>query len=727
MAWSLVGSTSAIITAGAGNQTVTLPGTVASGDLVLVATAADVSCQNVVATAGYTAPENTTGANPGANFSYKVITSDTSVDIVRNATILRAVVVQVWRGGMATILDAAYTTAVTGTSANPNSGAITTVSVDALIVTIAYLDDDDSTVSVVPSTFNNLIEGNTGQASTTVGATVAMASVIQGVAGALDPSAWTLSSSDAWSASSIAFAVAEFGPSLLTESVEVTDGPPTGSGLEPAALSTGLLTEHLKIDDIGQGATQLVGQIKIQDVVTASLDHLEAGPGESVRVTDTTSQTLSPLETSAQEAIKVVDDRPPSATLVMEGGDLTTGLLTETLKVSDTSSQTLAPLETAPQESVRVTDSRSATLDPLQAGPSEAVKVSDTTSTLLFPLGVSLTESIRVIDGNEAWAEMSQTELIRVSDQVTATLTPLEASAQEILKVRDTLTVDPFGLVVELTESVKVADVLTITETPLQAGPSESLRVTDSLAITETPLQATPQETVKATDTVTSEIALADVSKTETITVSESLSLTLNPEQAQTSEAIRLSDQVSAQLALLLASVQEAVKVSDAAAAGFDLARAVTDDTIRITDTVTAQLATLLPTPANESVKVSDSAQGTLVDQGALSATLNESLKVQDILQGSIDSLQVVLTESVRVTESTFGIVGAGALLQEGLEVTDTITAALDHLEATPSESIRVADVVDLNPAVADYVIRVRPRTTGIHVRVRVTTIRVKP
>src|SRR3989304_7849482 len=101
MAWLKVGELGTTITAGSGNQSIPLPGSPITGDLVLVATAGDISCADSIASAGYTVPENGTGANPGANFGYKVMgaTPDTTVDVVKHATILKSNVVQVWRGG----------------------------------------------------------------------------------------------------------------------------------------------------------------------------------------------------------------------------------------------------------------------------------------------------------------------------------------------------------------------------------------------------------------------------------------------------------------------------------------------------------------------------------------------------------------------------------------------------------------------------------------------------
>jgi hypothetical protein len=208
MGWSKIGVDIGVaIAAGAGTQSITLPGPPAANDLVVIAVAGDISCADSIP-AGYTKPDNGTGANPGANFGYKVMgaTPDTTVLIAQHATVLKSCVVQVWRGGDAgTILDAAYPTTATGTSANPNPPSIITANANALVVAIAFLDDDDSTVSAYPSGYTNGKSANTGQASTTVGSTVAICSKVVASPGTEDPAAYTMSSSDTWQAGTISF------------------------------------------------------------------------------------------------------------------------------------------------------------------------------------------------------------------------------------------------------------------------------------------------------------------------------------------------------------------------------------------------------------------------------------------------------------------------------------------------------------------------------------------
>jgi len=351
MAWLKVGELGTTITAGSGNQSITLPGSPITGDLVLVATAGDISCADSIASAGYTVPENGTGANPGANFGYKVMgaTPDTTVDVVKHATILKSNVVQVWRGGDPnTILDAAWQTPATGTSNAPNPTATTSVTPGALSVAVAFLDDDDTTVSAVPSGYTNLVEANTGQASTTVGSTVAISSKVLGVPGPEAPAAYTMGSSDTWAASTITFRAvdarvwnkpAKWGgwfqsrrfkkEAVLTSDVETPLTGEFGSGLFGAflvAITVGLT---------GVAATTSVDNI----IPTQAISGIEATASVGTLVPDssvpligieatTAVGTLTPNEnvpTTGVEATSAVGTLTPSANVSITGTEATSG------------------------------------------------------------------------------------------------------------------------------------------------------------------------------------------------------------------------------------------------------------------------------------------------------------------------------------------------------------------------------------------------------------------
>ena len=73
------------------------------------------------------------------------------------------------------------------------------------MLAIALLDDDDATVSTWPTSYtDSQVPNNTGQASTTLGASVAISSRLNVSAGSEDPSATIFSSSDGFFAYSVA-------------------------------------------------------------------------------------------------------------------------------------------------------------------------------------------------------------------------------------------------------------------------------------------------------------------------------------------------------------------------------------------------------------------------------------------------------------------------------------------------------------------------------------------
>jgi len=264
MAWSLIGTPVGVaIAAGAGTQSITLPGPPAIDDLILVATSGDISCADSINSAGYTVPENGTGANPGANFGYKVLTTtETVVLINKHATILKSCVVQVWRGGnAASILDQTMIAAASGNSANPNADVIVTQNANALVVCIAHLDDDDSTVNTWPSNYTNGTSANTGQSSTTLGSTTAICSRIIVSPGSEDPGAYTMSSSDTWDCIVISFKI--YVPPIPLSIPVITETFNIAEVLPIQKLGTTLLSlsELFNLDE--SLPTQMIGSLSM--------------------------------------------------------------------------------------------------------------------------------------------------------------------------------------------------------------------------------------------------------------------------------------------------------------------------------------------------------------------------------------------------------------------------------------------------------------------------------
>lgn len=206
--WALVGSTTAIIGINSGQpQDITLPGSPSSGDLVLVAIAADTTITNQVTTSGYIVVENSPlGGNPGTYVAYKVLTAADSIVTINQEVAYQAAVVQIWRGvDTSTSVDQTWGVA-TNTNAAPDSPAITTQSANALVISVFFLDDDDTTVSSYPSGYSNGVSGNCNINDNATGATVGISSKIVSSSGSEDPGAYTLGGgNDVWQAGTISF------------------------------------------------------------------------------------------------------------------------------------------------------------------------------------------------------------------------------------------------------------------------------------------------------------------------------------------------------------------------------------------------------------------------------------------------------------------------------------------------------------------------------------------
>ena len=215
---TFVNEVSGVIQGATTTTDVTLPASLAEGDVLVFMTAADYDFVS-------TEPTDPIDLDISRDGWFNLFASeDTSVDgyiygLVCGASPPTTVrvrgaasftpdapyVCQAWRGVDARVFDARsgsdYTT---GSSASPNPPSVTTVTDGALVIAFAMMDDDDTTVSVWPTGYTNQIEKGTGNTGTSNQATIAMSSKIVTTAGSEDPSAYTFNSSDAWSTCSIA-------------------------------------------------------------------------------------------------------------------------------------------------------------------------------------------------------------------------------------------------------------------------------------------------------------------------------------------------------------------------------------------------------------------------------------------------------------------------------------------------------------------------------------------
>ncbi len=205
--WTKVAQSTFSVANGSGNQTETLPGTPLEDDIVVVAIASDGVTNQEEGGGGievaYTLVYDPAGSNPGCQVAYKRMpaTPDTSVDIFRHTTKYACGIIQIWRGAHTTTAIDAAATSDTGASGYPDAPSYTTITAGALRIIVGFMDDDDdASNATTPAGYTDFLASDTGQASTTAGSTVMIASKEAPSAGADNPAAFTGTDSDEWKA-----------------------------------------------------------------------------------------------------------------------------------------------------------------------------------------------------------------------------------------------------------------------------------------------------------------------------------------------------------------------------------------------------------------------------------------------------------------------------------------------------------------------------------------------
>lgn len=197
-----VGSTSGSI-AGGVTENETLPGSLAENDQVLVGLASDAAIWTVN-TSDYSRDIWVDSSAP-TNSVYRKIMESTPDSVVNISTVGGAsgVVMTAIRGADSTDpWDDNTQVHATGSSGLPNPDSYTTAGDERLRIVYGFLDDDDVALGAGgPSGWDFRAAGDTGNASTVVGATVFVSTLDAPIAGALNPGAFTASSgTDAWRA-----------------------------------------------------------------------------------------------------------------------------------------------------------------------------------------------------------------------------------------------------------------------------------------------------------------------------------------------------------------------------------------------------------------------------------------------------------------------------------------------------------------------------------------------
>ena len=221
MAWSKIDEGSGFIPVGSSSTTVTFNVALAQNDIV-IAVFGDDDGLGVAdfLSSGWSTLHSNAGVDPGRLVMYKRMgaTPDTSFSFDQDGQVRTAYVWQVWRGAdTTTAIDATATTA-TGASGLPDAPSYTPVTNGALVFAVGIQDDDDASAGLAaPTGYTNLLSSDTGQGSTTVGATVMIASKELATAAAENPAAFTGGSgNDAWAAITFALRPAASGAQSIT-------------------------------------------------------------------------------------------------------------------------------------------------------------------------------------------------------------------------------------------------------------------------------------------------------------------------------------------------------------------------------------------------------------------------------------------------------------------------------------------------------------------------------
>lgn len=290
-------------------------------------------------------------------------------------------------------------------------------------------------------------------------------------------------------------------------------------------------------------------------------------------------------------------------------------------------------------------------------------------------------------------------DALKLADVVLATLDPLRAELAEGVSVTDTLTIG-LELNAEVAEALTPADVL-VASRDLTAELSESLTPVD-----QRPPNASLTGGVEDLNPplLTETLLLDDIGQgVVEIIDHDGIKIVDGPVVAELvggdlavavgEEGVRLADTLSA-ASDLTATSQEDLRMVDVVEAALQIAVQVGDETIRITDSLTASRD--LTASLQEDLKVSDAdLTVTLVEEGALAASISETLRLTDAATVTEDPLEASVAEGMRLSDVAIPALQLAADVgTEALLMLDTAAALIDPEEAALSETLRISDTV---------------------------------
>ncbi len=461
-------------------------------------------------------------------------------------------------------------------------------------------------------------------------------------------------------------------PSTLTEDIKIADT--VTAEIPTTSLDRDVNAEALVVQD--QLLTGMVLDAAVVD--------------EGIRLADAATTTLDPLESAATESLKVQDN--VSAAIVED----ISASVTEALRMRDGFA--------IPPESLRVEDAATASRvdvgggDLSRAIADETLLLADTL-TAARDLTTTLVEDLKLSDALTAEItplQQSADETLKLSDAVTASR-DLTASLVEDLKLTDVVSASR-GLTTELIETILLADAATTALTPEQASIDETLRLADAVLATLTPLEATATESLKIADTLDAAI-LIEAAINESLKLSDAVNALLNPEATSATETVRISDAVSVTLDPEQTTQAESLRLADTVTALLNPEEASLTESLNISDAVTAFVATDISASVAESFRVMDFVFGAarfVASQNTRTAGLMENpLKLSDTVAAAVGLSVVVGAESVRIADTLAALSDTlVATVSEDLKLADAVSATEDPLEASHAESLKLAHAV---------------------------------
>lgn len=187
-----------------GDATFNLPSGLLVNDLVIVASCSDSDTSLLSNTpSGYTAGQS---GEKGVycRWAYKRMgsTPDTQVTMPESLTDGRHLALAFRHVNTTTPFDVASPTPATGNSGDPNAPGVTTLTDDALVLALGFLDDDVAAASVVAPTGYALAAALQGGVAG-AGSTLMAAYKYKLVAGSEDPGVFASDGSDTWWAATL--------------------------------------------------------------------------------------------------------------------------------------------------------------------------------------------------------------------------------------------------------------------------------------------------------------------------------------------------------------------------------------------------------------------------------------------------------------------------------------------------------------------------------------------